>query len=97
VRRLARYRLAFHHDVVERPLAHHMTRQSDVTHPNRSAFPPGMSGPSLRALNVAGVRSMSDVARWTKADLARLHGMGPKALDVLERALAESGRSFRRP
>ena len=55
-----------------------------------------MSGPSLRALSVAGVRSMSDVARWTRADLAKLHGMGPKALDVLERALEESGRSFRR-
>jgi hypothetical protein len=73
-----------------------MNRQTDVTHPNRSAFPAGMSGPSLRALSVAGVRSMSDVARWTRADLAKLHGMGPKALDVLERALEESGRSFRR-
>ena len=72
-----------------------MSKQSDVTHPNRSAFPPGMSGPSLRALSVAGVRSMSDVARWTRSDLARLHGMGPKALAVLERALAASGGSFR--
>ena len=73
-----------------------MTHQTDVTHPNRAAFPPGMSGPSLRALSVAGVRSMSDVARWTRADLAKLHGMGPKALDLLERALEESGSSFRR-
>ena len=32
-----------------------MARQTDVTHPNRSAFPPGMSGPSLRALSVAGM------------------------------------------
>ena len=55
-----------------------------------------MSGPSLRALSVAGVRSMADVARWTRADLAKLHGMGPKALDLLARALEESGRSFRR-
>lgn len=74
-----------------------MARQNDVTHPNRSAFPPGMSGPSLRALSVAGVRSMSDLTRWAKSDLAKLHGMGPKALVVLERALAESGRSFRQP
>ena len=72
-----------------------MTRQSDVTHPNRSAFPPGMSGPSLRALSAAGVRSMADVARWTKADLAKLHGMGPKALALLEQALEESGSAFR--
>jgi len=72
-----------------------MARQSDVTHPNRSAFPPGMSGPALRALSGAGVRSMADVAQWTKADLAKLHGMGPKALALLERALEASGGSFR--
>ena len=74
-----------------------MSKQTEVTHPNRSAFPPGMSGPSLRALSVAGVRSMSDLARWTRADLARLHGMGPKALGLLERALEASGGSFRQP
>lgn len=72
-----------------------MARQNDVTHPNRSAFPPGMSGPSLRALDGAGVRSLSDLTRWTKADLAKLHGMGPKALAVLEHALEASGRAFR--
>ena len=75
----------------------HMAWPSDVTHPNRSAFPSGMSGSSLRALSVAGVRSMSDVARWTRADLAKLHGMGPKGLAQLERALEGSGRSFRQP
>lgn len=74
-----------------------MPRQTDVTHPNRSAFPPGMSGPSLRALSVAGVRSMSDLTRWTKADLAKLHGMGPKALRQLREALAERGASFAAP
>lgn len=73
-----------------------MSRQSEMTHPNRSAFPLGMSGPSLRALSAAGVRSLSDLARWTKADLAKLHGMGPKALALLEQSLQESGRSFRR-
>ncbi len=72
-----------------------MTRPSDATHPNRSAFPPGMSGPSLRALSGAGVRSMSDLTRWTKADVAKLHGMGPKALALLEQTLGAKGRSFR--
>ena len=68
---------------------------TDDTHPNRAAFPPGVSGPALRALNVAGVRSMSDLTRWTETDLAALHGMGPKALAVLRSALADSGRTFR--
>ena len=72
-----------------------MARTTDDSHPNRSAFPPGVSGPALRALNVAGVRSMSDLTQWTETDLTALHGMGPKALAVLRSALADSGRTFR--
>ena len=73
-----------------------MARTTDTTHPNKSAFPAGVSGPALRALSSAGIRSIADLARWTEADLAALHGMGPKALDVLRGALEASGRSFRR-
>lgn len=72
-----------------------MTPSRDLTHPNQAAFPRGMSGPSLRALHGAGVRSVSDLARWTEADLAALHGMGPKALEILRAALQENGRNFR--
>jgi hypothetical protein len=73
-----------------------MARTSDLTHPNKAAFPPGVGGPALRALSSAGIRSMADLARWTEADLARLHGMGPKALGALRSTLEASGRSFRR-
>lgn len=74
-----------------------MTRPTERTHPNRAAFPPGMSGPSLRALGVAGVRAMDDLTEWTEAELARLHGMGPKGIALLRDALAASGRGFRQP
>ena len=73
-----------------------MAAPDDRTHPNRAAFPKGISGPALRALAAAGVRSVPDLAQWREADLAKLHGMGPKALDVLRDALDASGRSFRR-
>ena len=69
--------------------------RSDTTHPNRDAFPPGMSGPALRALAAAGVRSIEDLTRWREADLAQLHGMGPKALARLRDALAARGQSFK--
>jgi predicted flap endonuclease-1-like 5' DNA nuclease len=72
-----------------------MTRQDDRTHPNRAAFPAGVSGPALRALAAAGVRSVADLAKWTESDLATLHGMGPKALNALRDALEASGRTFR--
>ena len=73
-----------------------MARTTDTTHPNKAAFPPGVSGPALRALSSAGIRSLADLARWTESDLAALHGMGPKALGALRAALEASGRSFRR-
>jgi predicted flap endonuclease-1-like 5' DNA nuclease len=73
-----------------------MARATDATHPNKAAFPPGVGGPALRALSSAGIRSPADLARWTEADLAKLHGMGPKALGALRTALEASGRSFRR-
>jgi hypothetical protein len=49
----------------------------------------------LRALASAGVRSLADLTRWTEAELATLHGMGPKALGALRAALEASGRTFR--
>ena len=70
-------------------------RHTDVTHPNRAAFPQGMSGPALRALHAAGVRSMDDLTHRTEAELAALHGMGAKGIRVLREALAASGRRFR--
>ena len=73
-----------------------MTKPNDVTHPNRDAFPPGVSGPALRALASAGIRRVADLKRWTEADLAALHGMGPKALGVLREALNATGGHFKR-
>ena len=74
-----------------------MAQPTETTHPNRDAFPPGMSGPSLRALRTAGVRSLDELTRWTRRDLAALHGMGPKALGVLQAALQERGLDLRAP
>ncbi|MCX5768361.1 MAG: DNA-binding protein [Gemmatimonadetes bacterium] len=73
-----------------------MTPQSDTTHPNAEAFPHGVSGPVLRALAHAGIRSMAQLAQRTEASVAALHGMGPKAIRILTAGLADQGRKFRR-
>lgn len=65
------------------------------THSNAEAFPSGISGPALRALNGAGIRSLSGLTTWSEAELASLHGMGPKALAVLKAALKAQGRQLR--
>jgi DNA-directed RNA polymerase alpha subunit len=72
-----------------------MTSTRDTTHPNEAAFPVGLSGPALRALAHAGIGSMAQLARRSEAELRALHGMGPKALRILQSALAQQGRHFR--
>ncbi len=72
-----------------------MTTKPEHTHPNAAAFPAGLSGPALRALAHAGIRSMSALTRHTEGSVAALHGMGPKAMRSLSAALAAQGKSFR--
>jgi len=59
-----------------------------------SAFPAGMSQPSLRALSGAGYTSIDQLTQVSEAELKKLHGMGPKALELLRKALAEKGQTF---
>lgn len=73
-----------------------MATKPDSTHPNASAFPTGLSGPALRALAHAGIRSMAQLAKWTEGDVAALHGMGPKGVRMLKQALEAQGRHFTR-
>ena len=72
-----------------------MSLKSTASHPNASAFPRGLPGPALRALATARIRSMADVANRTLADVAALHGMGPKAIRILADGLALQGLKFR--
>jgi len=54
-------------------------------------FPRGVSAPATRALHGAGYRELNQLADVPAADLAKLHGMGPKAVAVLQQALEERG------
>jgi hypothetical protein len=74
-----------------------MTDKRSATHPNAEAFPAGLSGPALRALAHAQIRSMNDLTKWTEVDLGMLHGMGPKGIQMLKDGLAHQGRHLREP
>lgn len=56
-----------------------------------TALPSGLAAPARRALEGAGLKSLEDVARFSRVDLAALHGMGQKALRVLDEALVAEG------
>ena len=51
--------------------------------------------PAKRALLGAGFHTLDDVAQWRREDLAALHGVGPRALELIDAALAETGRRYR--
>src|SRR5215212_80311 len=58
---------------------------------------PKTSAPAERALLQAGYSRLKQLTKVTEAELARLHGMGPKALRILREALQAQGMSFAKP
>ena len=52
---------------------------------------PKIGAPATRALHNAGLTTLREVADVPRQELANLHGMGPKALRIIEEALAEHG------
>ncbi|TCN54947.1 hypothetical protein EV641_104212 [Rhodococcus sp. SMB37] len=60
--------------------------------PTHSDLPISIGKPATQALLGAGVVTLDDVAVRSKAELAALHGVGPKALRILEEAVRESSR-----
>lgn len=59
-----------------------------------SGFPAGLAQPALRALNAAGYTHLEQLTDVTESDLRKLHGMGPKALELIRSALQSRGLSF---
>ncbi len=59
-----------------------------------SSFPK-IGSPATRALEAAGYTHLKQLTKVTEAELAQLHGMGPKALGILREALKAEGLSFK--
>jgi hypothetical protein len=67
------------------------TEQPDV---HGSNLPHDLSAPAQRALAQAGYSRLEQLAAVRAADVARLHGVGPKAIGQLRRALQLHRLSF---
>jgi hypothetical protein len=57
-------------------------------------FPEGLSRPARRALAGAGYVRLEQLAQVSEDEVSGLHGMGPRALEQIHRALADRGLSF---
>lgn len=57
-------------------------------------LPTELAQPARRALVAAGYVRLEQLANASEAELRQLHGIGPKALDQLRRALRAKGLSW---
>ena len=55
---------------------------------------PKLAAPARRTLAGAGITRLEQLAGCSEAEVAKLHGIGPNALEALRRALAAKGLSF---
>jgi DNA integrity scanning protein DisA with diadenylate cyclase activity len=57
-------------------------------------LPGNIGAPATRALIAAGYTELRQLARVPAAELKKLHGVGPKALRLLQEALERQGMSL---
>jgi hypothetical protein len=62
--------------------------------PASSDLPRSLGKPALGALRAAGYVRLEQIADTGEIEISRLHGVGPKAMEQLRRALAAKGLSF---
>jgi hypothetical protein len=58
-------------------------------------LPPKLAKPAQRALANAGIAHLEQVAEMGEANLLKLHGIGPNAVQQLREAMRENNLSFR--
>ncbi len=59
-----------------------------------SDLPGDLASPARRALHAAGYQHLEQLTKASEAEVERLHGMGPRAMDQLRLALDAHGLSF---
>ena len=66
-------------------------------HEIEDAWPKGLAAPARRALADAGYHRLDDLTRARFVDVMALHGVGPKALDLIAQSLKDKGLDFAEP
>ena len=58
-------------------------------------WPKGVAKPGIRALNSAGLYTITDLSKIEEKELMALHGMGKRTLEVLKKEMEEQGIQFK--
>jgi predicted RecB family nuclease len=56
-----------------------------------------LSGPARGALEHAGITTLQELSQHSEREILKLHGMGPKSMPILRKALQDAGMSFAEP
>ena len=68
----------------------------EAEHKPESGFLSVLSAPARRALENNGMTTLKRLAKFTEAQLLRLHGIGPSSIPILRKALSKQGLSFQK-
>jgi hypothetical protein len=71
-----------------------MSEPKKTVDPQLNACFAKLSKPAQRALIQHKIFSESDLSQWSRGEVAKMHGIGPAAFPVLDRAL-EAGLQFK--
>jgi len=69
-------------------------KSNQAVQQTEAPFPAGVAKPAQRALASIGVTRLDQITRFSRSELGELHGMGPKALRLIEEALRAQGKSL---
>ena len=69
-----------------------MTKQ-DLT----QNFPKGVGEPAISAFEAAGYTRFEQLSGVSESELRKLHGVGPKAIRIINQALIDSGKKPLKP
>lgn len=59
-----------------------------------NSLPAGLAKPGLRALAGAGISHLEQFVEISEKEVRQMHGVGPKAMDIICTALEEQGLTF---
>ena len=61
----------------------------------RGSFFEGLSAPACRALENAGISSLTDLSVFTEKEVLKFHGVGKSAIRLLKEKLNKAGYAFK--
>lgn len=63
----------------------------------KTPFPKSIGRPATSALENVNINCLEDLSKITEKELADLHGVGPKAIDILKQTLDENKMCLQTP